>query len=74
MNEYTVNTGISFEHPDKGFLYHLPGEVADLTGWPDIPKMIGEGTITPVTQSVSGPVEESARATEQFDASSEESS
>lgn len=54
---YRINTGISFDHPDKGFLYYAPSAeaeqqvIADLDGWPDLDKLIREGSITAVDES-----------------------
>lgn len=61
MSNYKVNVGISYDHPQKGHLVHQPGEVADLTGWPDLDKLIAEGTIEAEPTTVVGFGEQSTR-------------
>ncbi len=57
---HKVNVGISYEHPKQGFLYHRPGETVDLSDWPDLDKLVAEGTITPIEEL---PVKAKGKAT-----------
>lgn len=43
---FNVNVSISYDHPTRGFLFYKTGEVADLSDWPDLDKLIAEGTVT----------------------------
>lgn len=55
---HKVLVGISFEHPDKGFLSHLPGETVDLTGWPqaDVARFEAEGIVERLPDPPAEPV------------------
>lgn len=48
--KYRVNAGISYEAPGKPIEVYYPGEMADLSGWPDLERLVAEGTIAPVEE------------------------
>ena len=49
---HKINVGISYQHPQKGFLSHLPGETVDLSGWPpdDVARFEAKGIVERIAE------------------------
>ncbi len=55
MAKFLVNKGISYEPPGGPTVMHWPGEIVDLSDWPDLERLQEAGTITPVDQQSTAP-------------------